>query len=85
MYQTLAQTLPHYSLFAGDAGVLICPEGLAHQARATGADVEAVVAANLQRAVRLRQAILQRAFSGELAGHDVSCPSARQAPAEDEN
>jgi hypothetical protein len=27
---------------------------------------EALVAANLQRAIRLRQAILQRAFKGEL-------------------
>jgi type I restriction enzyme S subunit len=29
-------------------------------------ELEAVVAANLQRAARLRQAVLQRAFSGEL-------------------
>ena len=29
-------------------------------------ELEAVVVANLQRAVRLRQAVLQRAFSGEI-------------------
>jgi type I restriction enzyme S subunit len=30
-------------------------------------ELEAVVAANLQRAARLRQSILQKAFAGELA------------------
>jgi type I restriction enzyme S subunit len=37
--------------------------------------LEAIISANLQRAALLRQSILQKAFSGELAGHDVSCPS----------
>jgi len=31
-------------------------------------ELEAVVSANLQRANRLRQSILQKAFTGELAG-----------------
>lgn len=31
-------------------------------------ELEAVVSANLQRAVRLRQSILQKAFTGELTG-----------------
>ncbi len=35
-------------------------------------ELEAVVAANLQRAARLRQAVLQRAFSGELIDRDES-------------
>ena len=57
-------------------------------------ELEAVVSANLQRAGRLRQSILQKAFSGELAGHDgghdvscpsASCPSTRQALAGDRN
>jgi hypothetical protein len=33
--------------------------------------VEAVVSANLQRAERLRQSILDRAFTGTLAGVDI--------------
>ena len=32
-------------------------------------ELEAVVSVNLQRATRLRQSILHRAFIGELVGH----------------
>lgn len=34
-------------------------------------ELEAVVSANLQRASRLRQSILQKAFTGELTGADT--------------
>ncbi|MCU0858154.1 MAG: restriction endonuclease subunit S [Pontiellaceae bacterium] len=39
-------------------------------------ELEAVVFANLQRATRLRQSVLQKAFSGGLIGHAAACPSA---------
>ena len=39
---------------------------MAKQTRIVVEELEAVVAANLQRATRLRQSILQKAFSGEL-------------------
>jgi len=43
-------------------------------------ELEAVVSANLQRATRLRQSILQKAFTGELAGGANSPLSKGQRP-----